>query len=131
MKALSKKSIFLMALFVFSFLLTAVAFGQDITISSNTTWNAGIYIYDNVWITNGANLILNGAVTLNAVNLSIDAGSSISADSRGYAGGLGPGAGAGSSWGGSGGGYGGRGGAYDGSLGGVVQPMAQPLPRLI
>jgi hypothetical protein len=115
MKALSNKSIFLMALFVFSFLLTAVAFGQDITISSNTTWNAGTYTYENVWITNGATLIFNGSVTLNAATLTVDSGSSISANGKGYPEETGPGAGKLKGCGGSGAGHGGKGGVASSS----------------
>ena len=62
------------------------AFAADITISQNTTWAPGIYTYDNVLIANNATLTLQSnsatgdGVTLNAVNLIIEAGAAISGD---------------------------------------------------
>lgn len=92
--------------------------GQDITISSNTTWESGTYTYQDIHITNNATLTLNGAytdnnngvgVTINARDVTIDSGSSISAAATGYAGCAGPGAGT-PALDGKGGSYGGRGG---------------------
>jgi len=83
----------------------------DTTISTNTTWEAGEYTYNNILITSGATLTLNGTVTISARNLTIDPSSSLSADGKGYPAGLGPGAGTAEPWtGGSGAGYGGKGG---------------------
>ncbi|MFH1493145.1 MAG: hypothetical protein ABIE81_07420, partial [Candidatus Omnitrophota bacterium] len=85
-------------------------FAQDITISTNTTWESGTYTYGNVLITNDAILTFNGAVTLNAQSLTIDSSSYISADAKGYAPGQGPGAGETGKYGyGGGAGYGGDG----------------------
>jgi uncharacterized repeat protein (TIGR01451 family) len=56
------------------------------------------------------NSTIVGNLRLDARNLTIDAGSSISADGKGYGPSQGPGAGTGSVYGGSGGGYGGEGG---------------------
>jgi len=72
------------------------------TIDKNTTLTAGEYNYDNLIITNNAVLTLEGdptssnsfkGVKINAVNITIDAGSSISADGKGYGPDQGPGAG--------------------------------------
>jgi hypothetical protein len=99
----------LILFFCLSFL--KLAFAQDLTINSDIAWEPGTYTYGNVWITNGATLTFNGKVILNATNLSIDSGSSISADEKGYPADQGPGAGSnGSWWSGSGAGYGGKGG---------------------
>lgn len=84
-------------------------FAEDITISLNTAWQAGAYTYDNVLITNGATLTFNGAVTLNAQNLTIDLRASISSDAKGYPAGQGSGAGN-NAYQGSGAGHGGKGG---------------------
>src|SRR3989338_11052872 len=89
------------------FAFPSIVSAQDIIIDSNTTWEAESYTYDNVLITNGVTLTFNGAVTLNTTNLTIDSGSSISADGKGYTAGQGPGAGL---IGNSGGSYGGEGG---------------------
>ncbi|GIU70407.1 MAG: hypothetical protein KatS3mg002_1643 [Candidatus Woesearchaeota archaeon] len=110
----------------------------DITISSNQTWSPtkfleGIYYYRNVVINNNATLTMEGnytnntngyGVTLNATgNLTIELGSSISAEGKGYKGGSingcgeGPGGGCGANWPSQpgGGAYGGDGGsAYGG-----------------
>ncbi|MDP2941530.1 MAG: PxKF domain-containing protein [Candidatus Omnitrophota bacterium] len=120
----NKKAIILRGLalfFICSFILclgfSGVAFAQeqDITISSNTTWEAGVLTYNNILVTNGAVLTLNGAVTVNAHNLTVDSTSSISADSKGYPAGQGPGSGTSGLWcGGSGGSYGGNGGIGNG-----------------
>jgi uncharacterized protein DUF11 len=88
---------FLICLMVFLFSLTAYA--EDITISSDETWSAGNYSYDNITINNNALLTLQSdpitgtGVTLNVTNLSIEVGSTISASGQGYPGGEGPGAG--------------------------------------
>ncbi|GEM_PF-3174744 len=88
------------------FIFPKIVFAQDITVNVNTIWEAGEYTYDNVSVVNGATLTFNGKVTLNADSLTIDAGSAISADGKGYAANQGPGAGG---WPGGGGSYGGRG----------------------
>lgn len=71
------------------------------TINQNTTLAPGEYNYDNLIITNNAVLTLEGdpastndfkGVKINAVNITIDAGSSISADYKGYGPNQGPGA---------------------------------------
>jgi len=114
----------LTALLIFgSFILsfTGRTFASDITISSNTTLEPGTYTHDNVLITNGAILTCNGAVTLNAASLSVDAGSTISADGKGFLSGQGPGAGGAN---GAGGGYGGKGRSHAGSLGGSTYGSA-------
>jgi hypothetical protein len=89
-------------------------------ISTNITLDAGEYTFKNLVITNNSVLTLNSntslegfkGVKINAENLTIDEGSSISADGKGYPAGEGPGAGrpGPNSWYGSGGGYGGKGG---------------------
>ena len=70
------------------FFLICLPFGivaaQDITVDADTTWEPGTYTYDNVVITGGATLTFNGAVTLNCANLTINTGSSISAEGKGY-----------------------------------------------
>lgn len=92
------------------FIQTAFAQDPDIIISANTTWAAGSYTYDNVLITNGATLTLNGAVTINAQNLTIDLSSSLSANGKGYPATQGSGTGTiGRSGYGGGAGYGGNG----------------------
>ena len=66
--------------------------GTTTTIDTDTTLVAGEYNYDNLVITNNAILILGGDPTLpnfkgvkiNAVNITIDPGSHISADAQGY-----------------------------------------------
>lgn len=90
---------------------------EDIVISTNTTWTAGIYDYQDITITNNATLTLQGTYTdnsdgtgviINARNITVDAGSSISANEQGYARREGPGAGArDGSFNGAGAGYGG------------------------
>lgn len=82
-------------LLFFSFAFSGTAFSEDLTITSDTIWGPGTYTYDNVLITNGATLTFNGAVTLNAINLTLDSTSSISANGTGYSAGQGPGAGSG------------------------------------
>ena len=120
MKRLTK---IFMVLFLFSVPLR-VTFAQDITISSNATWDPGTYTYNNVLITNNAVLTFRGAITLNCANLTIDSGARLSADVKGFPYASGPGAGGtkddfyGGSFKqrGSGAGYGGRGGAGDRGL---------------
>ncbi|OGI71464.1 hypothetical protein A3B84_01740 [Candidatus Nomurabacteria bacterium RIFCSPHIGHO2_02_FULL_35_13] len=71
------------------------------TIDENTTLASGEYNYDNLIITNNAILTLEGdplsldsfkGVKINAVNLTVTEGASISADQKGYDSGQGPGA---------------------------------------
>ena len=100
--------------------------GGDIVIDTNTTWESGEYTYNSVWVTNNATLTLNGSVTLNCMDLVIDAGASISADETGYAGGQpgenGEGYGYGvSSYDGNNGIYLGTGGGYGGMGGSLKQ----------
>jgi hypothetical protein len=70
------------------------------TIDQDTTLTPGIYKYDNLVITNNAKLILGGnpssansfkGVEIDAVNITIDSGASISADGQGYGPNSGPG----------------------------------------
>lgn len=93
--------------------------GEDIIISTNTTWASGTYTYQDITITNNATLTLNGTytdnsdgvgVTINARNVTVETGSFISATATGYAGCAGPGAGTSGDLVGRGGSYGGRGG---------------------
>jgi hypothetical protein len=72
----------------------------DLTINENTTLTAGEYSYDNLIITNNSVLTLESdpessldfkGVKINAVNVTIDAGSSITADKKGFGPGQGPG----------------------------------------
>ncbi len=117
------------AYFIFPLFTTADA-GEDITISTDTTWSAGEYTYQDITITNNATLTLEAdtgtdtGVTINARNINIESGSSISADSQGYpaVSGTAPG----TTWIGRGGGgaYGGNGGnasivSGDSGLGGI------------
>ena len=102
--------------------------GEDITISANTTWNAGTYTYHDITVTNNATLTLGGTYTtdsdgtgviINARNITITAGAKISANARGYAANAGTGKGNGTF--GSGAGYGGAGAVGGtGNAGGIV-----------
>ncbi len=104
---------------ILSFAFLRIVFAEDVTITANTTWQAGTYTYGSILVTNGATLFFNGAVTLNAHNLTIDPTSSISVDGKGYPNTQGPGAGKTGTESSSGAGYGGRGGnAYSGLVGG-------------
>ncbi len=127
----SKNKLFYLTIFLLGLISQGKIFAEDLTINQNTVWQSGVYTYDNVLISNGATLTFNGAVTLNAKNLTIDSTSAISADGKGYA--VNEGAG----HGGylidnhgvhvSGGGYGGEGGSgyYWGSvLGGITYGSA-------
>lgn len=117
--------IILFNFFIFSSLSIATLFAEDITISTNTTWNSGNYIYGNVLITNNATLTFNGRISLTAQNLFIDSGSSISADVKGYPNTQGPGAGKWGSTSSSGAGYGGKGGnSVNGLTGGAIYGSA-------
>ncbi len=101
-----------------------------VTIDKNTTLSPGEYNYDNLIITNNAILTLEGdplssnsfkGVKIFAVNLTIDPGSSISADQKGYGSNQGPGVSAEDSIGAS---YGGisRGGSATSIYGSVTHP---------
>jgi hypothetical protein len=101
----------------------------DVVINSDTIWASGTYTIGNLTVTNGAKLTLRGrntsgrvdgqwqghGVTIVALNVQIDEGSSINADAQGYTGGAtgqpgnGPGGGCGSSL------YDSAGGSYGGS----------------
>ncbi|MDD5720864.1 MAG: hypothetical protein PHT16_00225 [Candidatus Pacebacteria bacterium] len=74
----------------------------EVIVNSNVSLPAGEYVFNNLTITNNAVLTLEGdplssndfkGVKINAVNITIDAGSSISADGKGYGANQGPGAG--------------------------------------
>jgi len=95
-----------------NFIFFGTAFGENAYINQNTTWESGCYTYEEVHVTNGATLIFNGKVILNVQNLSIDQGSSISADGQGYPVMQGPGTPQSGPGGGS---YGGNGGSAYGS----------------
>lgn len=106
---------------LFYFVSPKAAEDEDITISTNATWAAGTYTYRDITITNNAILTLQGSytddsdgvgVTINARTITIDTGSSISANSQGYIHESGPGKGyLGSSGYGSGAAHGGNGAA--------------------
>ncbi|MFH0762527.1 MAG: PxKF domain-containing protein [Candidatus Omnitrophota bacterium] len=136
----NKKSFILRGLVLFfagSFILcftpVSLIFAQDpdITITTNTTWEAGSYTYNNVLITNGAILTLNGTVTINTQTLTIDSASSLSASGKGYPATQGPGTGTiGTGGYGGGAGYGGNGsngycnyGLGGSSYGFITQPL--------
>lgn len=119
----TKKLIILFSFFFFYFAFCGSAFALDhatispldlngngiadkdeteVVVSSNISLPAGEYIFNNLTITNNAVLTLEGdpisindfkGVKINAVNITIDAGSSISADGKGYGPNQGPGAG--------------------------------------
>ncbi|MEI8061294.1 MAG: hypothetical protein WCG99_03315 [Candidatus Berkelbacteria bacterium] len=119
-------------------LMSRAAEGEDITISSNTTWNAGTYTYRDIIVTNNATLTLNGSYTtdtngagviINARTVTVNSGSFISANGKGYAASAGTGKGAPTGNFGSGAGYGGAGGSGDtGTAGGIVYGSAiKPL----
>lgn len=125
MKIILKRHLFVfvaMVVLITLFPFNNTAHSENLTIDTNTTWDLDEYTYDDVLITNNATLTFDGAVTLNATNLTIDVGSAISADYKGYPAGQGPGAGeyliCGTYGAGSGGGYGGRGGDVLCSTGG-------------
>ncbi|MFZ0035462.1 MAG: hypothetical protein WAK60_10820, partial [Sedimentisphaerales bacterium] len=121
-----KKIIILTAFFVFSVVFAAGAFAEDIVINQNTTWAAGTYDYNSVQVTNGATLIFNGAVILNAQNLTLASGSFISANGTGYPAQGGPGAGGLNGVHGAGGGYGGKGGPLTGTGGAIYGSAKAP-----
>ena len=113
MKTLNEKIVSLTTLGVFSFVFVGGVFAEDIVINQNTTWVTETYTYDNVHITNGATLIFEGVVVLNAQNVTIDSNSSIFANGKGYGSDGGPGAGGSGDTirAGGGAGYGGSGGS--------------------
>jgi len=59
----------LMILAVFMSFFVGHASAQDITISSNTTWDEGTYTYTNVTVNNGATLTIAGGSTLNVTGI--------------------------------------------------------------
>ncbi|MBU1022289.1 MAG: DUF2341 domain-containing protein, partial [Candidatus Margulisbacteria bacterium] len=92
--------------------LSSPAHAADLIIDSPTTWTNTHEVYDTVTIRNGATLTFSGIVTLECTNLTIEVGSSISANYTGYTAQLGPGG----STSGNGASYGGFGGIdYSGS----------------
>src|SRR3989338_1905573 len=103
----------------------STTFAADITISENTTWTDGTYTYDNVTITNTATLTLTSnsttgdGVTLQAINLIVEPGATISASGRGYPRDQGLGTGNYGHWGSGGGGHGGAGGDGRNAAGGM------------
>jgi len=119
-------------------LMSNAAEGEDITISSNTTWTAGTYTYRDITITNNATLTLSGTYTtdtdgtgvvINARTITVTSGAKISADGKGYLAFHGPGKGSPTGNFGSGAGYGGAGGTGDTetaggvSYGSAVKPL--------
>jgi hypothetical protein len=101
------------------------------TIDKDTTLLAGTYKYDNLVITNNAKLTLEGdpnstdsfkGVKINAVNITVDSGSSISADGNGYGSNEGPGASSESSVGASYGGLSFNGSTYSTTYGSATKP---------
>jgi len=109
---------------IFTTLLAAASLSSvpvraaDITVNTDTTWTAGTYTHDGVVITNGATLTTEGFVRIEATNLTVDTGCTISADATGHPAEEGPGAGTKEEYSPSGGGYGGRGGDTSHSTGG-------------
>lgn len=99
MEGMKYKNIFLVFLVVtasvlFYFIYPKAAEDEDITISTNTTWAAGTYTYRDITISNNATLTLQGVYTsdtdgtgviINARNITIESGSTISASGQGYA----------------------------------------------
>lgn len=91
----------------------AVTLTEDIVITANTTWNETAVFARNITITNNARLTLAGTAVISAVNFTLDAGSTLYADGRGYGSASGPGRGTNGSgaWNqAGGGGHGGWGG---------------------
>lgn len=86
------------------------AWSANLTVTTNTTLSTGSYTYDDVTVSNNANLTLEGTVHITADNITVSSGSKITADKKGYAANSGPGAGAYVASGGSGAGHGGDGG---------------------
>ena len=117
--------------------IEAVTLDGDAVVSADATLNAGEYNLDSLTVTGGSVLTLasdvsatvfQGVTITTSGDLTVTAGSLISADGQGYAGDQGPGAGAtassDSTYGG-GGGYGGPGGNGDGgALGGTTYGSA-------
>lgn len=103
-------------LLIISFALVSHSFGADLTVNSYTVLAPGTYNYDNLTVND--TLVCQGdtntgtGVIINCVNLTVNAGGAITADSQGYPKGQGPGAPPASSTsaGGSYGGWGGPGG---------------------
>ena len=102
------------------------------TIDTDTTLAPGEYNYDNLVITNGATLTLSGdptssnsfkGVKITAINLTIDSGSSISADSKGYGAWQGPGASSNFSIGASYGGFSYSGATFSSMYGSATKPI--------
>ena len=121
------KKIILIALFVFSVVFAARVFAEDIVVDQNTTWTDGAYDYNSVLITNGAVLTFGGNVTLSTQYLTIDSGSSISANGTGYPGEEGPGVGGLYLGHGTGGGYGGKGGSRNDTGGSTYGSSVAPI----
>jgi len=122
-------------LFLFGGLFCAQAAGLDVTVSSNASWPAGTYNYGDLVVTNNATLTLQGntssgtGVIIYADSLTVDSGSIISSDGRGYGSSSGTGQGTddnNSSYAGAAGaGHGGVGGAdYHGYAGGTTYGVA-------
>lgn len=111
----NKKLIIVFSFFFFYFSFFGIVFASDlngngitdkdeaeVVVSSSISLPVGEYIFNNLIITNNSVLTLEGdptssndfkGVKINAVNITIDAGSSISADGKGYGPDQGPGAG--------------------------------------
>jgi outer membrane biosynthesis protein TonB len=104
---------------------------NTLTIDKNTTLTPGEYNYDNLVITNNATLTLQGdptsansfkGVKITAINLTIDPGSSISADQAGYGPNSGPGASSETSIGASYGGFSYNGASSSATYGSATKP---------
>ncbi|MBI4333818.1 MAG: hypothetical protein HY673_21360, partial [Chloroflexi bacterium] len=131
MKTLCRTMVFLVALFISPSLLASPALADgDLIVTTNTTLAAGSYAFNNVTVSNNAVLTLSSdtslpgfkGVTINAATLTIDAGSSVSADWQGYPASQGPGGTSTSA--GGGGTYGGTGGLSDkATYGSALQPV--------
>ncbi|MEK7471123.1 MAG: alpha/beta hydrolase [Patescibacteria group bacterium] len=103
----------------------------EVVLSSNISLPAGEYFFNNLTITNNATLILLGdplsssafkGVKINAVNLTINFGASISADNKGYGANQGPGASSNDSIGASYGGLSNGAATYSKTYGSATKP---------
>ena len=123
------------SMFLFGGVFCAQAAGNDVTVISSASWPAGTYNYGDLVVTNNSVLTLQGNTTngtgviIYADSLTVDAGSSINADGKGYGSSTGPGQGtddnSSSYAGAAGAGHGGTGGAdYHGYAGGSTYDVA-------
>lgn len=122
-------------LFLFVAAAVPVAADGDLFVNTSRSLAAGNYSYGNVTVTNGAVLTLLSntsvpgfkGVNITAVNLTVEAGSSISADGNGYGQGSGPGASTTPLFRAGGAGYGGAGGTCDSAGGQPYGSAVSPL----